>query len=124
MAHKLWFIPWLSLVAGFHDLRSLQKYDPHDILSLTIGGERSPTIYAFKPESLQERNLRLQISRKAASSVFYNDTLIICGGQSEAGDNRGELLNTCERFESGVTPSEHGQLKEYLGSPESELPLT
>lgn len=106
LLHKLWSIAWLLSTHSFHDLRSLQKRDPVDVLSLTIGGERSSLIYAFKPESLQEKNIHAEISRKAASSVFYNDTLIVCGGQSESGENRGLTLNSCDRYTTGLDTHE------------------
>ena len=60
------------------------KDNAEDLLVLTLGGERSPDVYAFSPQSLQETKIpNANIARKAGGAIFFNDTLIACGGVSE-----------------------------------------
>ena len=60
------------------------KDNAEDLLVLTLGGERSPDVYAFSPQSLQETKVpNANIARKAGGAIFFNDTLIACGGVSE-----------------------------------------
>ena len=52
------------------------KDNAEDLLVLTLGGERSPDVYAFSPQSLQETKVpNANIARKAGGAIFFNDIL-------------------------------------------------
>jgi len=69
---------------------------------LTLGGERSPDVYAFSPQSLQETKVpNANIARKAGGAIFFNDTLIACGGVSEDVRDRSDI-STCSQYTSNL----------------------
>lgn len=89
-------------VAAAWDNSHPVKDNAEDLLVLTIGGERSPNVYAFSPQSLQETKVpNAIIARKAGGAIFYNDTLIACGGVSEDVRDRSDI-STCSQYTSNL----------------------
>ena len=79
---------------------------PEDIYVLTIGGERSKDIYAFEADSFQELRVPdVHLQRKAGASVYFDNSIVTCGGISEQVDNRQDL-HDCSVFKEGLIEQE------------------
>ena len=60
---------YLATTHGYDNLNHLSD-SSEELLVLTLGGERSPEVYAFSPLSLQETKLpNTKIARKAGGAM-------------------------------------------------------
>lgn len=86
---------------GYDNLERMQD-SSEELLVLTLGGERSPDVFAFSPLSLQEQKIpNAKIARKAGGAIYYNSSLITCGGVSEDPRDR-SILTTCTQYTTNL----------------------